>query len=74
MLHTLSQLDPMVWFVMVVVTVAFAVSGVVPVELLPKAGRREPETAVEPGVDVAPAEATEGAGRARPDATLVDLD
>ncbi len=74
MLHTLSQLDPMVWFMMVVVAIAFTVSGVVLVELLPRAGRREPETAVEPGVDVAPTEPAEGAGRARPEATLVDLD
>jgi hypothetical protein len=74
MLHTLSQLDPMVWFMMVVVAIAFTVSGVVLVELLPRAGRREPETAVEPGVDVALTEPAEGAGRARPEATLVDLD
>jgi hypothetical protein len=35
MVHLLSQLDPMVWLMMVVVAVAFVVSAVVLVELLP---------------------------------------
>ena len=39
MVHLLSQLDPMVWLMMVVVAIAFAVSAVVLVELLP--GNRE---------------------------------
>ncbi len=35
MVHLLSQLDPMVWLMMVVVAIAFVVSAVVLVELLP---------------------------------------
>jgi len=34
MIHLLSQLDPMVWLMMVVVAVGFAVSAAVLVELL----------------------------------------
>jgi len=59
MVHLLSQLDPMVWFMMVVVAIGFVVSAVVLVELLPGAGRREPEPAVEPAVDLHPAEPPE---------------
>jgi len=47
MVHLLSQLDPMVWLMMVVVAIGFVVAAVVLVELLPGAGRREPETLVE---------------------------
>ena len=39
MVHVLSQLDPMVWFMMVVVAIAFVVAAVVLVELLPGDGR-----------------------------------
>jgi hypothetical protein len=39
MVHLLSQLDPMVWLMMVVVAIAFVVSAVVLIELLP--GDRE---------------------------------
>ncbi len=35
MIHLLSQLDPMVWLMMVVVAIGFAVSAAVLVELLP---------------------------------------
>ena len=35
MVHLLSQLDPMVWLMMVVVAVAFVVAAVVLVDLLP---------------------------------------
>ncbi|HUK78183.1 MAG TPA: hypothetical protein VL117_11410 [Thermoleophilia bacterium] len=59
MVHLLSQLDPMVWLMMVVVAIGFVVSAVVLVELLPGAGRREAEAAVEPIVDIVPAESSE---------------
>ncbi len=36
MVHLLSQLDPMVWLMMVVVAIGFVVSAVVLVELLPR--------------------------------------
>jgi hypothetical protein len=35
MIHLLSQLDPMVWLMMVVVAIGFVVSAAVLVELLP---------------------------------------
>ncbi len=35
MVHLLSQLDPMVWLMMVVVAIGFVVSAAVLVELLP---------------------------------------
>jgi len=35
-IHILSQLDPMVWMMMVVVAVGFVVSALVLVELLPR--------------------------------------
>ena len=43
MVHLLSQLDPMVWLMMVVVAIGFAVAAAVLVELLPEARRREPD-------------------------------
>ena len=63
MVHLLSQLDPMVWLMMVVVAIAFVVSAVMLVELLPGAGRREPEGAGGTGADATPgADAAPGAG------------
>jgi hypothetical protein len=35
MVHVLSQLDPMVWLMMIVVAVGFAVAALVLVDLLP---------------------------------------
>jgi hypothetical protein len=42
MIHLLSQLDPMVWLMMVVVAVGFAVSAAVLVELLPPSSDGSP--------------------------------
>ena len=54
MVHLLSQLDPMVWLMMVVVAIGFVVAAVVLVDLLPGAGRRESgETGTEPRPPVA---------------------
>jgi hypothetical protein len=39
MIHLLAQLDPMVWLMMVVVAIGFAVSAAVLVELLPGSER-----------------------------------
>jgi hypothetical protein len=55
MIHLLSQLDPMVWLMMVVVAVGFAVSAAVLVELLPGSGENPPAIAPTPdgGTDTA---------------------
>lgn len=42
MIHLLAQLDPMVWLMMVVVAIGFAVSAAVLVELLPPGSDRPP--------------------------------
>jgi len=49
MVHLLSQLDPMVWFMMVVVAIAFVVAALVLVDLLP--GDRERSAASPPDSD-----------------------
>jgi len=49
MIHFLSQLDPMVWMMMVVVAIGFAVSAAVLVELLP--GSNDVPPAVPPAPD-----------------------
>jgi hypothetical protein len=55
MIHLLSQLDPMVWLMMVVVAVGFAVSAAVLVELLPGSSKDPPAIAPTPdGVIDAP--------------------
>ena len=58
-MHLLSQLDPMVWLMMVVVAIAFVVSAAVLVELLPGAGRSESEGAGKTGVETPPAAAAD---------------
>jgi hypothetical protein len=54
MVHLLSQLDPMVWLMMVVVAVGFVVTAAVLVELLPGDGKGAP--AVLPSADAPTAE------------------
>jgi len=60
MVHLLSQLDPMVWLMMVVVAIGFVVAAVVLVELLPGAGRREPDAVVEASGASAPTDPPHG--------------
>jgi len=60
MVHLLSQLDPMVWLMMVVVAIAFVVSAVVLIELLPGDREELPPVPLNAGV---PPGASEPAGR-----------
>lgn len=64
MWHQLSQLDAMVWFMWIVVSVAFVVAAVVLVDLFPGRGGTETNT---PTVD-----ADEGHGQ-EPQAPPVDV-
>ena len=63
MVHLLSQLDPMVWLMMIVVAIGFVVAAVVLVDLLPGEGDGgdAPATAQNP-------EAGRGAGSDPPSA------
>jgi hypothetical protein len=71
MVHLLSQLDPMVWLMMVVVAIAFAVSAVVLVELLP--GNREELPPLPLDADAAPGVA-QSTAVAEPEPPQVSLD
>ena len=71
MVHLLSQLDPMVWLMMVVVAIGFAVSAVVLVELLPGNGDGPPpipqQPTAEPMLPPRRRRRERPAGAARPD-------
>jgi len=49
MVHLLSQLDPMVWVMMVVVAIGFVVAALVLVDLLPGGDDNEAPAATPPG-------------------------
>jgi hypothetical protein len=64
MVHLLSQLDPMVWLMMIVVAIGFVVAAVVLVDLLPGDGDEAPAAPTDPeaGRGVEPSSASRGGG------------